>query len=132
MKRIASALFVFFPKRNHHYMLDRKVHQYSRVMASAVSAEVSPQIPMNAKVPSRVNGAKGSTDNTTADNNRYIVTRNGILLPWSQIHQQYIRIDEDATVDVVDATVDGAEMPRLLAVVQHDRFHMISKRAGER
>ena len=28
-------------------------------------------------------------DNTNKNNNRYVVTRNGILLPWGKFHQQY-------------------------------------------
>ena len=35
-----------------------------------------------------------SATNVNDNSNQYVVTRNGKLMPWSQIHKQYKRVDD--------------------------------------
>ena len=45
---------------------------------------------------SNTNGSGATTTNAVAHNScQYVVSRNGIILPWQQIHQQYQRVVQD-------------------------------------
>lgn len=60
------------------------------MMASSSAAEAEAQPPSTM---SSIQAKTSSTNSNEDYNNRYIVTRNGILLPWTQIHQQYKQVD---------------------------------------
>lgn len=94
MKRIANALFVLVPRRNH-VMMENKFNRIA-VMASAAAPETSPRQPLSSTampIRAETSLSLGVPENASNDNmdNRYLVSRNGALLPWSQIHIQHER-----------------------------------------
>ncbi|KAL7542574.1 hypothetical protein ACHAXR_011909 [Thalassiosira sp. AJA248-18] len=119
MKRVARALFVFFPRRNQFMVMDNKCHPHAAAagMPRVISSSTT-TAPNRAKaLGGAVNTISTPPSKKSAENNnRYIVSRNGILLPWGQIHQRYRRVDDALGAATSNSPQQTSSQPRDLEV----------------
>jgi len=82
MKRL-SALFAFIPQRYHHLAVGSGKHSH-------LAQHKFSLLPTQHSSPSTINRAFMSSSTNTNDNNQYyLLSRNGIQLPWNVIHEKY-------------------------------------------
>ena len=93
MKRL-STLFAFLPQRYHHLAVGSDKHSLAQHKFSSTSL----LLPTQHSSPSTINRAfMSSSTNINANNQHYVLSRNGIQLPWSTIHEKYKQKDTIST-----------------------------------